>query len=79
MDAMETGRRVRAARAYAGFSQEALARRVGMGRGTLWKIEHGLREARPGELWEIARACQVPHHRMVEEWHYDGPERRGGP
>lgn len=76
MDATECGKRVRAARAYAGLSQKELAQRIGMGRGTLWKIENGERLCRPGEMWEIARACRVPYDRLVEEWTYTGPERR---
>lgn len=79
MDAGEIGKRVRAVRAYAGLSQGELAQMIGMGRGTLWKIEQGTRKARPGELWEIARCCQVPLHRMTEEWTYTGPERRKDP
>lgn len=79
MDAKEIGKRVRGARCYAGLNQAELAEMIGMGRGTLWKIEQGNRKARDGELWEIARACRVPYDRMIEEWNYEGPERRNPP
>jgi transcriptional regulator with XRE-family HTH domain len=56
----ETARRVRAARAYAGLSVNALANRIGLGLQTIKRIECGKRTARVFELWAIAEACELP-------------------
>lgn len=60
MDAKELGRRVRAARAYAGLSNTELAESIQIGRSTLVKIEAGRREAKRWELYAIAEVCGVP-------------------
>jgi transcriptional regulator with XRE-family HTH domain len=57
---IETARRVRAARAYAGMSVSELAERVGLGLQTIKRIESGKRNARPFEVWAIAEACELP-------------------
>jgi transcriptional regulator with XRE-family HTH domain len=57
---IETARRVRAARAYAGMSVSELAERVGLGLQTIKRIESGKRNARPFEVWAIAEGCDLP-------------------
>src|SRR5690349_6833259 len=57
---METARRVRAARAYAGLSVNELASRIGLGLQTIKRIECGKRTARRFEIWAIAEACDLP-------------------
>lgn len=52
-------RRVRAARAYAGFTLDELAERAEIGRSTLVRIEKG-RAPKQRELNAIAEACDVP-------------------
>jgi transcriptional regulator with XRE-family HTH domain len=59
LSARELGRRVCAARAYAGLSQPELAEQLRFGRTTIWQIEHGHRYPKPGELLHIARICGV--------------------
>jgi transcriptional regulator with XRE-family HTH domain len=56
----EIGRRVRAARAYAGLTIGALADSLGMGARTIKRIECGERDARRYELIGIAEACGLP-------------------
>jgi transcriptional regulator with XRE-family HTH domain len=67
VDVKEQGRRVRAARAYAGLSNEDLAERTGIGRSTLVKTESGKRQARKWELWAIAEICGVPREFFESE------------
>lgn len=55
--------RVRAARLSAGFSQEALARRVGVSRQTIVNIEHGS-EPRVRLALGIAAALGVSPNRL---------------
>ena len=78
MDAIEVGRRVRAARCYAGIEQEDLAQLLGMSRNTLYKVERGKRAAKPGELREIAHQCGLPVWFLTEPWPRDPgpPDRR---
>jgi transcriptional regulator with XRE-family HTH domain len=57
---VETARRVRAARAYAGLSVNELASRIGLGLQTIKRIESGKRSARRFEVWAIAEACALP-------------------
>jgi transcriptional regulator with XRE-family HTH domain len=57
---LETARRVRAARAYAGLSVTELANRIGLGLQTIKRIESGKRAARRFEVWAIAEACGLP-------------------
>lgn len=59
MDAAETGRRVRAARAYAGLAATELSQRVGVSRSTLLRIEYGQRTAKRGELLAVAEVTGV--------------------
>lgn len=56
--------RIRAARAFADLSQQALADHLGKSTATLKRIERGLREASTDELWAIADRCGVPRHFM---------------
>jgi DNA-binding XRE family transcriptional regulator len=60
VDAKELGRRIRAARAYAGLSNTELAEAIGIGRSTLVKSEAGARQAKTWELWAIAEICGIP-------------------
>lgn len=60
MDALETGRRVRAGRAYAGISQRLLAENLGVSQPTMGRIESGERLPRKWELFAIAQICQLP-------------------
>ena len=59
LSAGELGRRVCAARAYAGLGQPELGARLKLGRTTIWQIERGQRYPKPGELLHIARICGV--------------------
>lgn len=64
MDAEQTRRRIKAARALAGLSVRELAERLddpGYGERTLRKIESGERPVRQLELREIARVCGLPY------------------
>jgi transcriptional regulator with XRE-family HTH domain len=59
MQAREKARRVRAARAYAGYSRARLAAAAGLSVHALTRIERGEREATPAELSAIAQRCGV--------------------
>jgi transcriptional regulator with XRE-family HTH domain len=60
MTAAELGKRVRAARAYAGLSQEELADKVELSQPTLARIEKGERQARWIEIMGIAEVTGIP-------------------
>jgi transcriptional regulator with XRE-family HTH domain len=65
----EIGRRVRAARAYAGFrNRAALAERLELSKETVQRIEGGRREVKRSELLAIAEACEVPMWFLEEGW-----------
>ncbi|HST69074.1 MAG TPA: helix-turn-helix transcriptional regulator [Solirubrobacterales bacterium] len=69
MAATEIGRRVRAARAYAGFRNRAtLAQRLELSKETLQRIEGGEREVKRSELLAIAEACEVPMWFLEGGW-----------
>lgn len=69
MAASEIGRRVRAARAYAGFRNRAtLAQRLELSKETVQRIEGGEREVKRSELLAIAEACEVPMWFLEEGW-----------
>jgi transcriptional regulator with XRE-family HTH domain len=69
MDAKEIGKRVRAARAYGGWTRaEDLAEAVGMGRTTLLRTEKGERTAKHWELVAIAELCGLPRSFFTDEW-----------
>ncbi len=60
MGAKELGKRVRAARAYAGLSQEELAERIQISQPTLARVEKGERQARWIEIIGIAEVTGLP-------------------
>lgn len=65
----EIGRRVRAARAYAGFrNRAALAARLELSKETVQRIEGGQREVKRSELLAIAEACGVPMWFLEDGW-----------
>lgn len=69
MTSQQTQRRIRAARALAGFdSVDDLAAHVDMGATTLRKMERGERPVRPRELREIAEACGLPYEFFTEDF-----------
>jgi transcriptional regulator with XRE-family HTH domain len=67
-DDEEIRRRIRAARAYAGYSLDELADRVGFGRQTLVRIEQGERQAKRMELREIAVVCGLPYEFFTSDF-----------
>lgn len=65
IDAEETARRVKAARAYAELTREQLAARTSLSVKSLKLIEERRRQSTTrGELMEIAAACEVPEEFM---------------
>jgi transcriptional regulator with XRE-family HTH domain len=60
MSAEELGKRVRAARAYAGWSQDELAEKIQVSQPTLARIEKGERQARWIEIMGIAEVTGLP-------------------
>jgi transcriptional regulator with XRE-family HTH domain len=60
MSAEELGKRVRAARAYAGWSQDELAEKIQVSQPTLARIEKGERQARWIEVMGIAEVTGLP-------------------
>jgi transcriptional regulator with XRE-family HTH domain len=64
----ELSNRVRAARAYAGLTQAALAERLGIDAQSVKRTEAGKREPKLPELQAVARACRVPVKFLVEGW-----------
>lgn len=67
MDASELGKRIRAARAYAGLSQDELAELIQISQPTLARIEKGERQARWIEVMGIAEVTQLPRVWFTEE------------
>ncbi len=59
------GERIRAARVEAGLSLSEVARRAGVGKGTLSELEHGLRAPRLETLWALSTALGVPLGRFA--------------
>ena len=69
MPTSETGRRIRTARAYAGFRNRAtLAERLEVSKETVQRIEGGQREVKRSELLAIAEACEVPMWFLESGW-----------
>jgi transcriptional regulator with XRE-family HTH domain len=64
----ELGRRIKAARGYAGLSQPALAAALEIGEQTEKRIELGQRPAKRSELLAIAEACNVPMWFLESGW-----------
>lgn len=64
-DPAETARRVRAARAYAGLTREALAEQAGLTHKMLKLIEEGRRQSTTrDELLALGHVCNVPDEFM---------------
>lgn len=61
-------RRINAARAYAGFNQDALAQRVELSKRTLKRAEKGERPLYRREVLAIAEACDVPVWFLESGW-----------
>ncbi|MFD1720624.1 helix-turn-helix domain-containing protein [Amnibacterium endophyticum] len=68
------GQRLQAARQDAGLSLSEVARRAGVGKGSLSELERGLRPARLETLWALSTALGVPLGRLVG----DDPEPARG-
>jgi len=69
MATSEIGRRIRTARAYAGFRNRAnLAERLELSKETVQRIESGEREVKRSELLAIAEACEVPMWFLESGW-----------
>lgn len=68
MDAVEAGKRVRAARAYLGMSAAHLADVSGIGYRRLRKAEAGERRLTDGELERVAELCGVPAVWFTAPW-----------
>lgn len=60
------GKRVAKARRSQGYSQDRLCLEAFLARGTLSKIEAGLRDARASTLYKIAEVLGVPIGRFFE-------------
>lgn len=61
------GRRVRALRLAAGFSQEQLADRSGLHRTYVSSLERGLRNVGLDNIFRLAEALQVPPAALFED------------
>src|SRR4051812_44823552 len=64
----ESGRRIRAARAYGRLSQPDLAKVLEASEGTVKNIELGKREPKRSELLAVAEACKVPMWFLERGW-----------
>lgn len=64
----EIGKRIRAARGYKGLSQPELAKAIGCGRVHVTDMEMGRDEPDDGELYLIARACDLPMEFFSVDW-----------
>jgi transcriptional regulator with XRE-family HTH domain len=69
------GHRLRAARQEAGLSLSEVARRAGVGKGSVSELEHGRRPPRLETLWALSTAIGVPLSRLVDS---DGGEATAG-
>lgn len=67
ISSVEMGRRIAQARKERGFTQDSLARAVGIGRTTLVALEKGERPAAESEIVQIATALGVAIHVLVAE------------
>lgn len=63
------GRRIRTAREAARFSQEELARRVGLTRTSVTNIEHGRQRIQVHVLYALARALAVDPEALLPPLH----------
>lgn len=62
MDPVETGRRVRAARGYAGLEAKDAQKALNLSSTTLWRIEKGQRDIEQRLLEQLADLCGTPRH-----------------
>lgn len=75
----ETGRRIRAARSYAGFQgRKDFSDAIEMSEATLVRLERGDRTVKRRELREIAEICDVPMWFLEEGWDGWRSTSRGG-
>ncbi len=65
-EAVELGRRVRAARRARGMTQRDLATAAKISRDSLVKLERGQRETRPATLSKVAKALDMTFDEMLE-------------
>ncbi len=71
-EAVEIGRRVRAARRARGLNQRDLAARAGISRDSLVKLERAQRQIRPATLKKVAEALEMEFEELVEAGSYSG-------
>ena len=45
---------------------EELARKAGVGRNTIWRLEHGMMGAQPRTIRKLARALEVESEELVK-------------
>lgn len=64
-DGAVLGEHLRTARHEAGLSLSEVARRAGIGKGSLSELEHGLRSPRLETLWALSTALGVPLGRFA--------------
>lgn len=65
-DKRALGMRIRAERSRLGITQRQLALMTGTSRSYLWKIEIGTADVGIDVLIKIARALDVPVHKLIE-------------
>jgi len=63
----DIGRRVKAAREALDYTQEELARAVGLNREAVVNIEGGRRKVKADELWAIARELETPMVHFLQD------------
>lgn len=64
----EFGRRLRAARAYAGLSQDALGKQLKRSHVYVGEIENGERTPNDGEVYMLAESCGLPMEFFTVDW-----------
>jgi transcriptional regulator with XRE-family HTH domain len=45
---------------------EELAQKAGVGRNTVWRLEHGMMGAQPRTIRKLAKALDVEHEELVK-------------
>jgi transcriptional regulator with XRE-family HTH domain len=71
-------RRYRAARAYAGLTQEELANKLGVDEQTIKRRESGKQEPKKAELIAVAALCEVPVEFLEHGWGFAGRDELSG-